>query len=425
MPLHIGIDIGTSGCRAVALDESEVPVGSAQVPLPEPERMPGGRVQQDPNLWWNALQELLDELFRQIDGHAVAAVGLDATSGTVLLADPAGEALGPALMYNDNRAVAEAERVAAIAPPSSAAHGTGSGLAKLLWLLERQGTLHVRACTQADWLNWRLSGAWFSDANNSLKSGWDAEAKCWPEWLDALGVPRNILPPVRTPGAPAATLRPELCARWGLPASVVLAAGTTDSTAAIIATGAAAPGDAVTSLGSTLVTKVVVDRPIAVPEYGIYSQPLGDLWLVGGGSNTGGAVLRAFFSDTELAQLSREIDPEHPVSLDYYPLLAPGERFPVNDPRLSPRLEPRPADDRRFLQGLLESIARIERDGYRRLAELGAPYPRRVFTVGGGAANPVWGRIRGRLLGVRLEKPRHSEAAYGAAMLARRSVSAG
>ena len=201
MPLYIGIDIGTSGCRAIALDEKDVTVGSARVPLPEPEGAASGGIQQDPELWWDALLELLDELFLQIDGQAVAAMALDATSGTVLLAGPDGEALGPALMYNDNRAVIEAERIAAAAPPSSAAHGTGSGLAKLLWLLERQGTARVRACTQADWLNWRLSGKWFSDANNSLKSGWDAQAGNWPEWLRPLGVPREMLPSVFLPGA--------------------------------------------------------------------------------------------------------------------------------------------------------------------------------------------------------------------------------
>lgn len=423
MPLYIGVDIGTSGCRAVALNEADDTVASARVPLPEPERTAGGGIQQDPEHWWSALVAVLDELSAQIGRQPVAALAIDATSGSVLLADPAGEPLGPALMYNDNRAVEQAERIARVAPPSSAAHGTGSGLAKLLWLLERHGSERVRVCTQADWINWRLSGRWFSDANNSLKSGWDAQAQAWPEWLGPIGVPADILPCVLEPGSPAARLRPELAARWGLSESVVLAAGTTDSTAAILATGASEPGDGITSLGSTLVTKVVADHPVAAPDYGVYSQPLHHRWLVGGGSNTGGAVLRAFFSDAELLRLSETIDPEQPSGLDYYPLLAPGERFPVNDPQLRPRLEPRPEDDGRFLHGLLESMARIERDGYRKLAELGAPWPRRVFTAGGGAANPVWRRIRERLLEVPLQEPCHSEAAYGTALLARRSVS--
>lgn len=78
----------------------------------------------------------------------------------------------------------------------------------------------------------------------------------------------------------------------------------------------------------------------------------GDQWLVGGASNTGGAVLKQFFSNDQLAHLSAQINADQPSGLDYYPLTKPGERFPVNDPQLQPRLEPRPADDAVFLQGV-------------------------------------------------------------------------
>ena len=62
-------------------------------------------------------------------------------------------------------------------------------------------------------------------------------------------------------------------------------------------------------------------------------------------------MLRRHFSDAQLAELTRRVDVAAPTGLDYYPLVAPGERFPVNDPELQPRLEPRPADDALFLQG--------------------------------------------------------------------------
>lgn len=77
----------------------------------------------------------------------------------------------------------------------------------------------------------------------------------------------------------------------------------------------------------------------------------GNSWLVGGASNTGGAVLRQYFTSEQLQQLSAKIDPSQPSGLHYYPLTKPGERFPVNDPQLQPQLAPRPADDAQFLQG--------------------------------------------------------------------------
>jgi sugar (pentulose or hexulose) kinase len=195
-------------------------------------------------------------------------------------------------------------------------------------------------------------------------------------------------------------------------------AGTTDTTASIIATGAALPAEAVTALGSTLVMKVVCERPLFAPRYGVYSQPLDDLWLAGGGSNSGGAVLRRYFTDAQLAAMTPKLRPEQPTGLDYYPLLAPGERFPVNDPELPPRLDPRPADDLIFFQGLLEGMARIEHQGYLLLAQLGAPYPVSVRSTGGGARNRAWTAIREGMLKVPVQVAEQQEAAYGAARLA-------
>jgi sugar (pentulose or hexulose) kinase len=100
-------------------------------------------------------------------------------------------------------------------------------------------------------------------------------------------------------------------------------------------------------------------------------------------------------------------------------LLAPGERFPHNDPSLVPRLKPRPEADAKFLQGMLEAMARIESESYRLLANLGAPYPRRVLSAGVGSRNPVWMQIRARALTVPVERALHDEAAYGSALLAR------
>jgi len=113
------------------------------------------------------------------------------------------------------------------------------------------------------------------------------------------------------------------------------------------------------------------------------------------------------------------MQPQTPTGLDYYPLPAPGERFPVCDPALQPKLTPRPSSDVVFLQGILEGLARVEQQGYQRLTDLGAPYPERVLTVGGGAGNQAWTTIRRQMLGVPVTAARHQEAAYGAALLAR------
>ncbi len=199
-------------------------------------------------------------------------------------------------------------------------------------------------------------------------------------------------------------------------------AGTTDSIAAFLASGACSPGEAVTSLGSTLVLKLLSETRVDDGRYGIYSHRLGDLWLVGGASNTGGAVLQTYFNATGLAQLSQQISPDRQSPLDYYPLLKPGERFPINDPNLQPRLEPRPDNPVDFLHGLLESMARIEAKGYQLLQALGASPLTQVYTAGGGAKNQVWATMRSRHLQVPVCSSVQTEAAYGSAVLAKRGI---
>jgi sugar (pentulose or hexulose) kinase len=329
-------------------------------------------------------------------------------------------------MYNDHRAQAEATMIAAVAPINSAAQGAHCSLAKALWLLRQQSQGNVQFFLhQADWLAARLTGHFgITDENNALKLGYDPIARAWPDWINALELPKALLPRVVAPGTRLGPVLPDLAQRWNITQAQVVA-GTTDSTAAFLATGAQTIGQAVTSLGSTLVLKVLAERPIFAPEYGVYSHRLGERWLVGGASNTGGAVLRQYFSNDQLRRLESNIDLTRPTGLNYYPLPGIGERFPVHDPQLQPRMTPRPSEDAVFLQGLLEGIAQIEQRGYRLLQTLGAPYPTEVISSGGGANNVTWRQLRERLLAVPVTLATHQDAAYGAALLACQSCTDG
>ncbi len=418
-PIFVGIDIGTSGCRGCAIDIGGHLLAEQAIELPAPSRR-GVEVEQEPLIWWQALTAVLTQLCDTLP-YPITALAIDGTSATVLLVDKHGTPLGPALMYNDARATQEAEQIRQIGPRECGAHGATSSLAKLLWLLKNtqpHGVHHV--LHQADWLAGKLTGRFdISDENNCLKLGYDTILCHWPSWI-AKVVDMASLPQVQPPGTPIATVKENVAKPIGLNPKTVVVSGTTDSIAAFLATGAEQVGQAVTSLGSTLALKMVSDKPVFSPEYGVYSHRLWDKWLAGGASNTGGAVLLKYFTPSALASMTSQLQPDQSTQLDYYPLLSVGERFPVADPKRRPRLEPRPAEDVIFFQGLLESIARIEAEGYQRLYSLGAPYPTTVYTVGGGAKNSAWTQIRQNLLSVHMQTPQYTEAAYGAALLAKR-----
>lgn len=417
--LYIGIDLGTTGCRAMVVDKDGAIQAEASAPIVAPQRN-DDEVTQDPTIWWKAVSGCLQHLLKQIDPARVQALAVDGTSGTLLLTDDKGSPVSPAMMYNDQRAVEQAKKIGALADADSGAQGATSSLAKLLWLHDRKIDKRARhALHQSDWISGKLTGHYgHSDYNNCLKLGYDAEKMAWPKWFGKLGVNTALLPEVHAPGEALGTLSADIAKHFGLPADAQVLAGTTDGVAAFLAAGAAEPGHAVTVLGTTLVLKLLSDKPVFSPEHGIYSHRLGRHWLAGGASNSGGAVLLQYFKLEQMREMTPLLDPENFTGLDYYPLPDIGERFPVNNPEMMPRLEPLPGDSITFFQGMLEGIARIEAQGYELLQKLGAPALSKVLTAGGGAKNPAWERIRERILKVKLEKARSEHAAYGSALLA-------
>ncbi len=396
---YLGLDFGTSGARACVIDKQQTALWQRAIfwPAGDPD------APMQPANWRQALLELITQIPISLRSK-LGALAIDATSGTVLLVDEHGAPVSPVLPYNH-----------------PLAHDPA---AKLTWL--RQHDTQQRAYLlmhQIDYLNRQLLGHYAaSDWHNALKSGFDPQTLSWRPHASA---DIGLLPPVVAPGSIIGHISPAISQQTGLPVDCQVCAGTTDSIAAFLAASPLTPGSAVTSLGSTLVIKLLSTTPVWSFEHGIYSHRLdrsGKLWLTGGASNSGGAVLSHYFDVATLERLSANIQPDRPSGLDYYPLLQPGERFPVHDPHLAPRIDPRPDDHSLWLHGMLEGIARIEQQGYAQLVALGATPPTQIMTTGGGSRNPAWQAIRQRLLNLPIQRAAHDEAAYGSALLAKRAA---
>lgn len=415
----LGIDIGTSGVRTAVVDPAGQVIGSARVPFP-------ARASDlvDAEDWWRAVEGCLGKQVAALKGSGhdpgqIDWAAIDGTSGTMVLVDADLNSVTQGLMYNSAGFEAEADVIAKFAPDNHITRGSNSALARMLRLQNEDPDRRARhVCHQADFVLARLIGsAGHSDDNNTLKLGFDPESERWPDWFEAAGVRTDLLPSVHRIGQEVGKISPKIAERLGLSARLSLRAGTTDSIAAFLASGASRAGDAVTSLGTTLAIKLLSDVRVDHAAQGIYSHRLGDKWLAGGASNTGGGVLLNYFDADRIAELSGRIDPAIPTGLDYYPLSKPGERFPINDPALPPRLQPRPAEDHLFMQGMMEGIATIEAACFAALQELGAPPPARILTAGGGARNDVWTDIRRRIVHPNIEPSGETEASVGMALL--------
>ncbi|KEF40960.1 MAG: sugar kinase [Cyanobium sp. CACIAM 14] len=428
--LYLGVDLGSSGLRIALLAAAGAPGGQPDDPVLSQEGPYVGPF-EDPEAWRQGLIALLATVPTALL-RRVQAIAIDGTSGTLLACAADGSLLPAplerALPYHQ-ACPEQAPEIAALlgATPESPSHpsaSTSGSLARALRLramaLGSPVSSGLLLRHQADWLTgWLLNDWRWGEEGNNVRLGWDLEKG---QWLG--GVARvlgsGMLPQIRPSGAVLGGLGASAAAALGLPETCQVVAGSTDANAAVLA---ADPhdGDGVAVLGTTLVLKQFVPAPLIGA--GISNHRVAGRWLAGGASNAGAGILRRFFDDDRIAELSRQIDPKRPTGLNLRPLSRPGERFPVDDPALQPILEPRPVSDALYLQALLEGLTAIEASGWRRLRELGAPLLERVISVGGGARNSQWRSLRVRALGIPvLNRPKRT-AALGMALLARASCS--
>ncbi len=357
--------------------------------------------------WKNICSKLIKNIPSE-KKERIIACSIDGTSGTLMCCDYSGSPLGDALPYfstciNEQRAFLEKYRI----PSNSSSFGRASKL------INKFGS-NILLRHQADWISgWLLNDWTFGEEGNNIKLGWNIVERAWPKEIEKLSW-FKALPKILPSGQSFGKIDPSRAEELNLPKDLRIIAGTTDSNACVLATGAdKSAGVAV--LGSTIVIKTFTKGPINY--LGITNHRIGDRWLCGGASNAGCAVLKKFFNDNYLTELSRQIDPESDSGLMLRPLAFQGERFPIYDPDLEPILEPRPVSDSLYLHGLLEGLSRIEAQGWEKFKSLNIEIPKKIITIGGGARNPQWRRIRERLIGIPI-KTCSNQAAEGVARLA-------
>ncbi|WP_101787976.1 FGGY-family carbohydrate kinase [Nonomuraea indica] len=435
MSVWIGVDLGTQSVRATAVADDGRVLGAAGRPLTS--RRDGPRHEQDPEQWWRELAAATREALRDVPPGRIGGVAVDATSGTILLADRDGRPLTPGLMYDDRRAADQVERVNAAGAAVWEALGYRRmqatwALPKLLWLL-RDAPEGARLAHQSDFVNRRLVGREVAtDLSNALKTGVDLIHERWPdEVLDTLGVPAALLPAVVRPGSVLGEVCAEAAAATGIPAGTPVVAGTTDGCAAQLGAGALTPGSWNSVLGTTLVLKGVTRTLVHDPLGVVYSHKAPDgSWLPGGASSTGAGVLARDLPGRDLDALGRlaaerfgERSGGRPgggraPSATIYPLVSRGERFPFAAPDAEGFTLGGVDDDVDRYAAILRGAAYVERLCFDYLDLLGAPADGEVILTGGATRSAYWNRLRAGVLGRPVTLRENAEPALGMALLA-------
>jgi len=401
-----GLDFGTSGARISIINLHKKLVYSNSVPY--------SYSFKNPNSWINSCENLLVNLPIEIRIN-LDKLAISGTSGTLTASNLHGDPIGEAISYdqacNEHKILLES-----LTSGEDHLRTPYSSLAKALKLIDKYGT-NILLRHQSDWITgWFLKDWTYGEEGNNLKLGWDLKKESWPKsYLNTSW--RKCLPQIIKSGKIIGQVNFDLAERFNLNKKLILISGTTDSNASVIAADIGKE-DGLTVLGTTIVVKKIIDNPIK--KQGITNHRVNGNWICGGASNAGCGILSQFFSDLEIKELSRQINPSKNTSLNLLPLNSKGERFPVNDSNLKPILGPRPVSDSLYLHALFEGLAKIELKGWEKLGELTGSLPKKIITIGGGSKNPQWRKIRENIINIPIVSCKKTTS-FGTALLAMNS----
>lgn len=284
--MFIGIDLGTSGVKAILLDRRDQVLASASRPLSllsQPSYKALWR-EQDPAAWWQACEQALLELLRTakemgIAIGAIEAIGLTGQMHGATVLDEQGQVLRPAILWNDGRSFAECAELERRVPAAREITGNlmmpGFTAPKLLWLARHEPEVFGRIAKvllPKDWLRYQLSGDYASDMSDAAGTMWlDVAKRDWSdELLQASGLNRAHMPSLHEGPHITGMLKAELAQRWGL-AQIPVVAGAGDNAAGAIGVGIVRPGQAMLSLGTSGVYFAASDGFHADPARAVHS----------------------------------------------------------------------------------------------------------------------------------------------------------
>lgn len=436
--LAIGIDLGTSGIKAVLLEDAVRVLAAAHRPvcvsIPEV-----GQSEQDADGWVSAVFACLDELAAARPDHmsAVAGIGLSGQMLSALLLDGDLRPLRPAMLWNDQRAMAEcADLLAAVPDIGQRTNGTpdpGITAPKLLWLARHEprvfGAARMLLLTK-DYVRLALTGEVASDPTDAGGTQlFDVARGVWAEDLcAAVGWDMAHLPCVVPSWQAAGGLRAGLAARWGLRPGLPVAAGAGDNMGSTLGAGAARPGDAVLSIGTSGVANLV-DRAFH-PGPGVavltsaHAAPDAFLSMGVVMSATAALDFSARLTGTDAVTLAGEAGAMDARAIAAAPVFLPclnGVRTPANRPGATGRIEGLHPGTNRAALGFatMEGVAFQFADCVTAQRSIGVT-PERFMAVGGGTRSALWVRLMATALDVPIMLPAGADGAgpSGAARLA-------
>lgn len=432
--MYLGIDIGTSGVKAVLVDEAQIVVDQASAPLAVSRPKPLWS-EQDPAEWWRATNAAV----KKLDAHArraVKAIGLSGQMHGATCLDKSGKIIRPAILWNDGRSAENCAQMMSDMPSLTDISGNlampGFTAPKLHWMREHEPdnfALINKVLLPKDYVRYLMCGEFASDMSDSAGTLWmDVEGRSWSDDILALtGLTRDHMPALYEGSESTGQLSAKVANEWGMP-RVPIAAGGGDNAAGAVGAGVVKPGEGFISLGTSGVVFLADDqyRPNTDGAVHTFCHALPGLWhqmsVILAAASAVDFVARIAGFETEAALYEQTANAKMPGRGALFLPYLSGERTPHNDPHAKGAFFGLSHEDTplTMAQAALEGVAFALADGVDVLKATGAKIDS-LTVIGGGSRSSWWGEVIASALDLPLTYRTASAVgpAYGAARLAR------
>ncbi|CDZ38516.1 Xylulokinase [Neorhizobium galegae bv. officinalis] len=432
--MYLGLDLGTSGVKAMLIDGDQKIIGSASGSL-DVSRPHSGWSEQDPAHWIRATEEAVAGLKAKFPKElaAVKGIGLSGQMHGATLLDSEDKVLRPCILWNDTRSHQEAAALDAN-PIFRKLTGNivfpGFTAPKLVWVAKNEPDIFAKVAKvllPKDYLRLWLTGEHMSEMSDSAGTSWlDTGARKWSsELLAATGLDEKQMPSLVEGTEQAGKLRGELSYKWGMAEGVVIAGGAGDNAASACGMGTVAEGHAFVSLGTSGVLFAANASYLPKPESAVHAfcHALPKTWHQMGVilSATDALNWYSLITGKTAAELTQELGNtlKAPSSITFLPYLS-GERTPHNDAAIRGAFIGLEHESSRSVltQAVLEGVTFAIRDNLEALKSAGTSISR-VTAIGGGSRSRYWLQSIATSLGVPVDIPADGDfgAAFGAARL--------
>ena len=440
MPYLLGIDVSTTGVKALLVDQDGNVVGSANAehPLSTPHPLWS---EQDPAEWWKGARQSIQQVLKDtgIPGEEVQGVGLTGQMHGLTMLDENGQVLRPAILWNDQRTAAQCDEIRERLGKQRLIEITGNDALtgftapKILWVKENepevfQKTRHI--LLPKDYVRYQLTGDFAVDkADAAGMILLDIKTRDWSvEMLEALGIPQEWMPKTYEGPAVTGAISEAAAKDTGLKAGTPVVAGGGDQAAGAVGAGAVRQGVVSLALGTSGVVFATTEQPYIEPEGRLHAfcHSVPGKWHLMGVMLSAAGSLR-WYRDTLAPGVSYDdlLEPAKNVhvgseGLLFLPYLT-GERTPHPDPLARGAFVGLTVRHGlpEMTRAVLEGVAYGLRDSFELIKSSGLESIRQVRVSGGGARSALWRQILADVFNAELITVNTTEgAAYGAALLA-------